>query len=276
MSTTEITISADAVPMLREAARRLRGGSATITATAARRGEAAIDRLLADTDPIDPVRTALYDAIERAPAIRAKAGKYASKALKDTLADVPTFLRVEDFDDIVALDVRSIVEKLREWPEFAPIRKYPFALTWRTKAGNSQGAVVLGTCRALGARERLTWRGKGKPPFWEMTFALDLWLLATPYERERLVHHEMMHAAVEAEEDDEETGEEGEAKPGIHPHPVEEFPITAARFGAIHPEHIRLADAILAHPDLAAARIEYAVTPGEQLALFPSVPRSAQ
>lgn len=275
MSATEITISADAVPMLREAARRLRG-SATITATAARRGEAAIDRLLANTDPTDPIRAALYAGVEAGPRIRAKDGKYANKALKETLADLPAFLRVEDYADIDVLDVRSIVEKLREWPEFAPIRKYPFALTWKTKAGNSQGAVVLGTCRALGARERLTWRGKGKAPFWEMTFALDLWLLATPYERERLVHHEMMHAAVECEEDDEETGEEGEAKPGIHPHPVEEFPITAARFGAIHPEHIRLADAILAHPDLASARLEMAVTPGEQLSLFPAVTRSAQ
>lgn len=274
MNPHEITITSDAVPILREAARRLRGG--TVTADDARRGEAAIDRLLNNTDPLDPIRSALYAGVEAGPRIRAKAGKYATGAIKSTLEDLPAFLRVEDYSDVVALDVRAIVERLLEWEEFAPVRKYPFALTWKTKASNSQGAMVFGTCRALGSRERLTWRGKGKPPFWEMTFALDLWLLATPYERERLVHHEMMHAAVETVETDDETGEETEARPGINPHPVEEFPTTAARFGAIHPEHIRLADAILAHPDLASARLEMAAPPGEQIALFPPVTRSSR
>lgn len=264
MPTVEITIPTSAAPLLREAARRLRG-----------RSDATVDRLLSSSsDASDPVRAALYGAIESAPRVRAKLGRYATKAMKEALEDVPAFLRAEDYADIDALDARAIVESLLEWPEFADVRSFPFALTFRKTAGNSAGAVVLGTCRALGARERLTWRGRGPAPFWEITLALDLWLLATPYERRRLIHHEMMHAAVEVTETDDESGEPTEARPGIRAHPVEEFPTTAARFGAVHPEHIRLADAITAHPDLADLRLELAAPPGEQLSLFPATSRS--
>ena len=93
---------------------------------------------------------------------------------------------------------------------------------WRVKHGSRSGKAVLGTCAVVSAKDRTLAKQEGLTVYqWEVTLALDAWMVMTPNERQRLVHHELMHCAL---------SEEGEPK--TRGHDVEDFGATLGRFGA--------------------------------------------
>jgi hypothetical protein len=264
MPDTVITIDCDkGLPVLREAARRLRGGSVTLTADRMESARALVETVR------DEHRDILVRAIESGFNIRGKHGRGAAalKLMAAELKGLPAYLRVKAFEDLVVLDVHTMVERMvDELEEFRDLAGYPFRLTWRTKAGTSGGRIQLGTCRATSERERLTYDGPGPAPFWEITLALDAWLLAHEVERWRLVHHEMAHADLDFGDD-----EDGNAtpKPAIKHHDVEDFTSTMGRFGPEFAAELAFMDAAAAHPSIGEKRKQWSGT-GAQVALFPA------
>lgn len=237
-----------------------RSGSVTITAEDAARGIRTLDKIL---NSEKPGYDQILEAIEAAADLREKSGL--TSAMEDVvkmLDDVPAYLRVDDYSDIAALDVATIVRDLRDaLPEFKDIDGYPFKLTWRKKHGSSNGDATLGTCGKVSAKVRATWEGATPAPFWEITLALDYWICATREERIRLVHHEMSHAGIDFDK-------EGTPKPTVKNHDVEEFVSTAGRFGPLTRLSVALADHINAHPKIAEKRREWMCDDAGQTLLF--------
>jgi hypothetical protein len=229
---------------------------------------ATVDRITTALDSLtsadDPVRDALLAAIEAAPDIREKHGHRAAglAEIKPLLVDVPKFLRADAHADLLDLDVRPMVARLlHDCAEFGDIRTYPIRFTWRRTHAESGGGIILGTCAVVPLRERLTWTGAGPAPFWDITLALDAWLLATPAERLWLLHHELMHAEVDFDK-------AGDPKPKTRGHDIEEFMASAGRFGPQSIEALALADNIRAHPAVAERRRDWATDEHGQGLLF--------
>lgn len=142
-------------------------------------------------------------------------------------------------------------------------------VVWRKSAGKSAGAVVLGTCKPIGKRERQTYRGEGPSPWWRLTLALDVWILLTTEERWRLVHHELMHATVK------EDAEGAIVGPSGRPHDIEDFAATVARYGLGSELQARFVAQTMARPKIAEEmRRTWQVDPvtGQGLLFAPNIP----
>jgi hypothetical protein len=239
--THTITIDADrALPVLREAARRLRlAGPCDAPAPGG-------------ASPNDAIRDALISAIAEADRIRTKSGrgKHALKAIAAHLTEIPKFLLAARFADIDGLDPAAIADRfIDELPEFAHLRGYRVRFVWQRKHSGTK-SVTVGACQVTSVRDRLTWDGPGPAPWWTITLALDWWLLADEPARLWAVHHELMHADVDVDE-------KGEASPDSREHDTEEFYATAGRFGPKDPSALLLARHTLAHPSVPERAVEW-------------------
>jgi len=128
-------------------------------------------------------------------------------------------------------------------------------VVWRKTAGKSAGAVVLGTCKPVAKRERQTWQGPGRAPWWRVTLALDVWCLLTRDERWALVFHELMHASVKDDADGMITG------PAARAHDIEEFAATIARYGIMNEMPARVVAQAMARPRIIEELRTWAVDP---------------
>lgn len=207
-------------------------------------------------DPVNAPPTYVLDMIRQAFAVAAKwpsnrppAHSATSRdAVGEQLAFKQEYLPGGPLTEIPELDVARMAARLvEECPEIdIPDDMVDrIEVVWRRTAGSSRGKVVLGTCQPIGKRERLTWQGAGRAPWWRLTLALDVWCAMTPEERWRLVHHELMHATV-AEKDGQIVGPAGRT------HDTEEFSATIARYGLAFKEQARLIGQAMARPGMAA------------------------
>lgn len=147
------------------------------------------------------------------------------------------------------VDAVRLVEDMIGWPEFADHRdlcndhlvgadregvflEVPqrlrnaalnFGIRWRCGSWKRNGSTTWGNCKLVSKSTAPTWDGAAWLPKWTITLNLGIWLLLSPEQRRRLIHHEMCHA-----DTDHETG-----KPKTRGHAIEENPETLARFGAM-------------------------------------------
>lgn len=203
------------------------------------------------------VRTALDNAEDtrgEGPAFAAAARKTIAKMLDFSEAYVPG----ASLATIGECDVLSMVDRLvSECPEIDIPDDYAdrVEVVWKRIAGQSMGAVTLGTCKPVGKRERQTWQGSTPAPWWRLTLSLDVWALLTEDERWRLVHHELMHATVK------ENAEGAIVGPAGRAHDAEEFAATVARYGLGGEMQARFVAQAMARPKLAEEMRVWSVDP---------------
>ncbi len=139
---------------------------------------------------------------------------------------------------------------LDECDELADARGLRCRLTWRTTAWHSQGAAVWGSSKPIPQPQREKF---GIEETWEIVLSLPVWMVLDGEDRDRLLHHELMHAA---------RNERG--------HPVAEFPETVGRYGLGSREQALLALTGVAHKRALAQIREWNVLPSGQLLLLES------
>lgn len=194
------------------------------------------------------VRTVLDaapDVRKEGPPTSAASREVVAKMLEDVSLD---YLPGAALAEIEECDVPAMVAHLlAECDEIEIPAGYEdrVDVVWRKTAGKSAGAVVLGTCKPVAKRERQTWQGPGRAPWWRVTLALDVWCLLTRDERWRLVHHELMHASVKEDADGAITG------PAAKCHDVEDFAATLARYGLGGEMQARFVAQVMARPKIA-------------------------
>jgi hypothetical protein len=94
-------------------------------------------------------------------------------------------------------------------------------VVWRKKARTKGGATVFGDLALIPKRDRDL---HPSPARFRMTLAIAPWLAMGEKERLRLLHHELMHAVVDVDE-------EGNEKAKTRTHDIEEFAATGKLFG---------------------------------------------
>jgi len=104
-----------------------------------------------------------------------------------------------------------LVDVLGQHDDLENARLYRFRVLWRTTRWKSGGLDVAGSCAPVKDRERDLY---GLDTHYEVTMNLAWWLSLDQHGRERLMHHELKHAATNHKA-----------------HPVEEWPGTVRRFG---------------------------------------------
>lgn len=153
--------------------------------------------------------------------------------LGEALGRLPGHLRAADLVSIPDLNVRAIVDGLLTLDEFRHLEGRRIELAWKSVHTATCGKAILGKAAKVSQREIDLWpEAAGPAPWWRITLALDLWLGATASQRERLVHHELMHCDVD------------DQKPAIRRHDVEEFVLSARRYGADSEEQTNLVNAL--------------------------------
>lgn len=170
-----------------------------------------------NTETIALIRTAFEDAATAAddanPLVPSEASFARWRAAEDALAgdpNLPSFVDGEHVEDLTNGHA-LLVDVLGEYDELQLAREYRFRILWRTSKWKSGGMVVAGSCGPVPDREREIYSVE---PQYQVTLNLAWWLSLDEDGRKRLLHHELMHAAL-----------------GTKGHPVEEWPGTVKRFG---------------------------------------------
>ncbi len=202
---------------------------------------AMIDRIRAALDHAEGIRD---EAEPDQPILTAKN----MEAVREIL-DLPAkFYPAASFDVVPELNVIPIVESLYDACKELIGDARRVTVTWRVKHGTKAGDITMGTCGLVSGKQRDLAEAEGRPVYhWEVTLALDVWILLTPNQRERLMHHELMHCNVKVSDDD-----SGEVKPALRNHEIEEFGATAARYGLL-PHQVRVAALAMSHTPTAQA-----------------------
>lgn len=210
--------------------------------------------------PPEHMLSQIRTALDEAPAIRDEHGDpCAADALKDIrkiLDGAWAFLPGKLLSEIAELDVPAMVDKLvTECAEIDIPDEYVdrIEIVWKSKAAQKMGKVTCGTLGPVGKRERLTYAGDAKAPWWRMTLALDVWCLMTEQERWRLVHHELMHATTK--------GDGTAMRPAGRGHDVEDFAASLARYGIGHSGVASTIAQAMARPKIVEELREYDVDP---------------
>lgn len=164
----------------------------------------------------------------------------------------PRLVKEKDLDEWapdLSVDLRErLVELLVKCPELEKAKAKRYLLTWRTTKWTVQGGACWGSSKSIPQPVR---EKTGLLETWEITLSLPVWLLLDDKGRDRLLHHELMHAA---------TLDRG--------HPVAEFPETVARYGLLCVDQAKLALAGIAH-ESARTRVEvWGLLPTGQTTLF--------
>lgn len=147
-------------------------------------------------------------------------------------------------DDLRARLIRLIVD----CPELDGARGRKYRLTWRTGKWTIQGGPCWGASKPIPQPNREKYQIEET---WEITLSLPVWLLLDDDGKDRLLHHELMHAA---------TNERG--------HPVAEWPETVARYGLLTRDQAVMALAGIGHAS-ARKRVEvWGLLPTGQTQLF--------
>jgi len=146
-------------------------------------------------------------------------------------------------------DLRArLIRLLVDCPELDKARGQKYRLTWRTGKWTAQGGPCWGSSKPIPQPTREKY---DIAESWEIVLALPIWLLLDDDGKDRLLHHELMHAA---------TNERG--------HPVAEWPETVARYGLLTRDQAVLALAGIAH-ESARKRVEvWGLLPTGQTTLF--------
>jgi hypothetical protein len=149
----------------------------------------------------------------------------------------------------LASDLRQrLLRLLVDFPELKDAKGVRYRFTWRTTEWRSKGAPVWGSSKPIPQPQREKF---GIRESWEVILSLPVWLLLDDEGRNRLLHHELMHAAR-----------------NCRGHDVEEWPETVARYGLGQQPQALLALAGVAHKST-LQRIEvWGLLPGGQLAMF--------
>ena len=116
---------------------------------------------------------------------------------------------------------------------------------WQTIHSEKNGRAILGSCKALGKRDRLLQK-RADPYLWEITLSLDYWLVADKKERQRLVHHELAHCRLDTDAD-------GNPAPKVKGHSIEEMLSTMLYFGPLDRTQSAVIDAGKLHPAIGEA-----------------------
>lgn len=140
-------------------------------------------------------------------------------------------------------DVRDMINHVAEkCEERSHLHDRPFQIDWHTMIRKSSGKVTAAKAGPLAPKAADLWRGKGKRPLFHMEICLPLWLLYSPTQRYRLLHHEMGHCGLTQDD-------AGRPKPYLVPHDLEEFADTLGRFGPDSRSTLEVALATMGHPD---------------------------
>lgn len=207
-----------------------------------------------DDEAREKLHNALRELFDRAETIRenqgiaAEALRHLARLTRDLGRDYWRGEDIADADEV--FDVAEIIRRLAKLPEHRHLAGFPVDVVWRRCAGRSCGRIVAGKGGAVGKRERELGAG-----WFRITLALDVWLLLTEQERERLVHHELGHCAVGVDA-------RGHPKPETRAHDIEDFAATLARYGlAGDRESAQAAAAAASHPETEATWRRYGFDP---------------
>lgn len=210
--------------------------------------------------PPEHMLSQIRTALDEAPGIRDEMGEPTSagalKSIRAILDGAWAFLPGGPLSEIAELDVSVMVDKLvTECPEIDIPDEYVdrVEIVWRAKASQSMGHVSAGTCKPIGKRERLTYAGDAKAPWWRVTLALDVWCLLTERERWQLVHHELMHATTK--------GDGTSMRPAGRGHDFEDFAANLARYGISDYGRAATIAQAMARPEIVKELREYDVDP---------------
>lgn len=175
----------------------------------------------------------------------------AAKAWKHHAALVPDAELCELFDlcDPEPLHKR-LIRLIVDCPELDKARGRRYRLTWRTTRWQVQGSPCWGSSKPIPQPQREKFHIEES---WEIILSLPVWMLLDESGRDRLLHHQLMHAASAA-----------------HGHPVAEWPETVHRYGLATKDQALLALAGIAH-ESARKRVEiWGLLPNGQTQLFAS------
>lgn len=175
-----------------------------------------------------------------------------ANAMFDAWKRGPRHLTVDALEEWVplAVDLRErLIRLITTCPELEKARGRRYRLTWRTTRWTSGGDAVLGSSKPIPVPQREKFQIAES---WEIILSLPVWLLFDETARDRLLHHELMHAAT-----------------ACRHHAVQEWPETVARYGLADRDQARLTCAGILHPS-ARERIErWCVAADGQLLLVP-------
>jgi hypothetical protein len=183
-----------------------------------------------------------------------------TSSLTDILKLLPGHIRG---DRLTRLTARDMAEEMLSYVDpdekrhrdrygLAAINPDRIRWVWQTTHSETNGRIILGTCKALGKRDRALQKRK-EPYLWEITLSLDYWLVATDQERKRLVHHELAHCCLDQDN-------EGNTVPKVRCHSIEEMLSTMLYFGPLDETQSAVVSAANLHPSVQA----------DQPALFPT------
>jgi len=141
--------------------------------------------------------------------------KHATEAATTTLAGFSAEAR------------RYLHKCLKEYPEFENAKDQRFRITWRLTKWTKRGSLVFGSSGPISEANREKY---DIPESWEITLSLPAWAVFDSAQRERLIHHEMMHV-VRAD------------------HVVQEFPETVQRYGLSQRAHAVMVIAAVTRQD---------------------------
>lgn len=224
---------------------------------------------LADPTPgVESYEAILRKAVDEAPRVREGHGEggAALEVMARLLEGLPSYLLEGPWRNIGALDVQALIEgQTGIFVELQHLDHKPIQVVWRTLHAEKTGMLVKGTAQANSRRARETWTGLDAAPLWCVTLALDVWLLATPRERARLLHHELMHCDIL-------TDDAGNDSPAIRPHDIEEVDATVGRFGPASARQLALAIRMLRHPDVPQMAAAWRIDLGDVGPLLASLP----
>lgn len=142
------------------------------------------------------------------------------------LKRVPRWIPSEDLEFVAdCRKPRPLLERLiDDLPELEHLRFYTSRIRlsfWTTKRA-TKGRVLWGQASKTPTKERELLGPDG--PWWDLDLSLIAWCLLDGPGQVRLLHHEALHLGVEVDA-------EGDVKPSVRPHDIEEFAATLGRFG---------------------------------------------
>lgn len=214
----------------------------------------------------------LCAAIESANGLRDKHGTAAAGAfaMKAELSGLPGHIdaasalsqtMTDEEEEVLSthLDVFAMRAELEDrCPEFEHLDARPIRFVWLKKNPTKHDMIVFGRAKLTPQREQDLWAGPGPAPWWTIELGLPTWLLSSPTERRRLLHHEIAHLAVQENVDDEERVT---YTPRLRGHDIEENATTAMRFGVARKEHAIVIAAAMRHPTTTEKMKEWGVDP---------------
>jgi hypothetical protein len=158
---------------------------------------------------------------------------------------------IEEYREVRADLRQRLIRLLVDCPELENAKGRRYRFTWRVTKWQSKGMPVWGSSKPIPQPQREKF---DIAESWEVILSLPVWLLLDDDGKNRLLHHELMHAA---------TASRG--------HAVEEWPETVARFGLGQKTQALLALAGVAHRSTFERIETWGLLPNGQVTFLPTV-----